>query len=343
MVSVSEYTADFQSRWSDYVVRSPHATIAHQIGWRDVIWRGLGHVPKYFIAQENGKLTGVLPLFLITTWWRSKYLISLPWIDYGGILADDLPAEQSLLDAARNLALREGAQFLEFRSIWEQDLGLSVRLDKLTFHLPLESNSATLWDGFNAKLRNQIRKSQKSGLTTEFGGLEVLDDFYRVFAHNMRDLGTPVWGKGFFASILSEFRETARLIIVRKEGAVTAAGLVLAFKDSLYVPSASAYRRMLEFCPNHALYWAVIEDGFATGFKYLDFGRSSIESGTYNFKKQWGALPQQLHWQYSLLKTKELPTLNPADSNYQLLIKIWQKLPLSVANVLGPLVIRNFP
>jgi serine/alanine adding enzyme len=343
MTAVSEYSASFESPWSEFVARSPHAAIAHEIGWRDVMARGLGHTPKYFVAHEGSKITGVLPLFLVRTWWRTKYLVSLPWIDYGGILAEDLPTENLLLDAARRTVESEGAEFVEFRTMCRQNLGLSPREDKVTFLLPLESDSELLWKGFDAKLRNQIRKSQKSALSTEFGGLDRLDEFYRVFAHNMRDLGTPVWGKRFFTEILSTFPDTARLILVRKEGTVIAGGLVLAFKDRLYVPSASAYRNALEFCPNHALYWAVIVDGCTHGFKYLDFGRSSKDSNTYNFKKQWGAPPTQLTWQYLLHRTKEIPAINPANPKYEMFIKMWRKLPLPVANFIGPRLIKNFP
>jgi FemAB-related protein (PEP-CTERM system-associated) len=343
MVTVSEYTDSFADRWTAYVRASEYTAIAHEIGWREVMARGLGHTPRYFVAHDRDKVTGILPLFLVTTWWRAKYLVSLPWIDYGGIIADDESTEKLLLEQARKTAEIQGAQFVEFRSICRQNLGLPLREDKVTFLLPLESDPDVLWKGFDAKLRNQIRKSQKSGLTTEFGGIDRLDEFYGVFAHNMRDLGTPVWGKRFFSEILGVLSDTARLILVRKDGVAIAGGLVLAFKDRLYVPSASSYRHALEFCPNHALYWAVIVDGCTNGFRFLDFGRSSKGGNTFNFKKQWGAPPTQLTWQYLLHRTSEIPAINPGNPKYELFIKMWRKLPLPVANFIGPRLIRNFP
>ncbi len=343
MTTVSELSPDWEARWSDYVANSPRATIAHEVGWRYVMARGLGHEPKYFVAHDGDTVTGVLPLFLVTTWWRSRYLISLPWIDYGGICADDEPTEKLLLESAQQLAGQCGAEFVEFRSVEKQNLGLSLRDDKVTFLLPLNVDKDVLWKGFDAKLRNQIRKSQKSELTTEFAGVEKLDEFYAVFAHNMRDLGTPVWSKTLFTSILCKFAGSAQLILVRKNGAVIAGGLVLAFKDRLYVPSASSYRSALEYCPNHALYWAVIEHGCAHGYKFLDFGRSSKDGNTFNFKKQWGAPPTQLTWQYSLHRTKELPAINPSNPKYRMFINLWRRLPLSFANYLGPKLIKNFP
>ncbi len=343
MTIVTELSSNWEDRWSEYVARSPRATIAHQVGWRYVMARGLEHTPRYFVAHDGDTVTGILPLFLVTTWWRSRYLISLPWIDYGGICADDETTEKLLLESAQRLAASCSAEFIEFRSIEKLHLDLSLRDDKVTFLLPLNSDKEILWKGFDAKLRNQIRKSQKSELTTEFAGVEKLDEFYTVFAHNMRDLGTPVWGKTFFASILCKFAESAQLILVRKDNKVIAGGLVLAFKDRLYVPSASSYRSALEYCPNHALYWAVIEHGCARGYKYLDFGRSSKDGNTFNFKKQWGAPPTQLTWQYSLHRTKELPSINPSNPKYRMFINMWRRLPLSFANYLGPKLIKNFP
>ena len=341
--NIVPFEPSYTDAWDDYVARSPRSTIAHRLGWRDAMAKGLGHKPLYRVAVDGKSITGIMPLFLVTTWWRTKYLVSLPWIDYGGICADDAVTEQALLADARRLAADYSVQFVEFRSVDEQPLGLTVRSDKVTFLLSLDADFETVWKQFDAKLRNQIRKSEKSGLTTEFGGAERLDDFYRVFAHNMRDLGTPVWGKGFFRAIFERFPDSAELILVKKESEVIAGGLVLSFKDRVYVPSASSYRWSLTYCPNHALYWAVIRCGCERGLKYLDFGRSSWDGPTFNFKKQWGAPPTQLHWQYALHKMPELPAINPGNPKYKFLIKMWQKLPLGVANLLGPRLIKNFP
>ncbi|MEW6050254.1 MAG: FemAB family XrtA/PEP-CTERM system-associated protein [Candidatus Zixiibacteriota bacterium] len=343
MTRIAPYDSSYADAWDEYVTRSPHSTIAHRSGWRDVMAEGLGHTPLYRMALDGQRLTGILPLFLVTTWWRTRYLVSLPWIDYGGICADDESTEQALLAEARQLASAHGVEFVEFRSVEQQPLDLTTRTDKVTFLMPLESDSEIVWKRFDAKLRNQIRKSEKSGLTTEFGGVDKLDSFYRVFAYNMRDLGTPVWGKHFFRAILRQFPNSAQLILVKRDNEVIAGGLVLSFKDRVYVPSASSYRWSLSYCPNHALYWAVIRYGCEHGLKYLDFGRSSWDGPTFNFKKQWGAPPTQLHWQYALHKAPDLPAINPGNPKYRLFIKLWQRLPLRVANWLGPRVIRNFP
>jgi serine/alanine adding enzyme len=273
MVEVIEYSDKYEAAWTAYVERSPEATVAHQIGWRKAMADGLGHKPYYLLAVENDTVKGILPLFLVKTWWRTKYLISLPWIDYGGLLADNEQVAKSLLEKGQELTKELGAEFMEFRSVDENHLGMALRSDKVTFLMPLDKNPENIWKGFDAKLRNQIRKSEKSELTTEFVGLEGLDRFYKVFSYNMRDLGTPVWGREFFSSVLENFPDHAWLVLVNMDCLTIAGGLVLAFKDRLYVPSASSYRSYLKYCPNHALYWSVIKYACEKGYVYFDFGR----------------------------------------------------------------------
>jgi len=343
MIEIKEYNDKYKSAWTEYVQNSPRATVAHMIGWRETMKTGLGHKPYYWLALDGERVTGVLPSFLVTTWWRTKYLVSLPWIDYGGILADNRETAILLLDKARELTVEKKAEFLELRSVEEDRLDLALRQDKATFLLPLNDDPDVIWKGFDAKLRNQIRKSQKSELTCEFIGLEGMDRFYKVFCYNMRDLGTPVWGREFYEAILKNFPENAWLVLVNKDNETIAGGLVLAFKDRLYVPSASSYRHTLKYCPNHALYWSVIKHACENGYAFFDFGRSSYDANTFKFKKQWTSPPTPLTWQYHLNLIDNVPSINPANPKYRMFINVWRRLPLPVANFLGPKVIKNFP
>jgi len=343
MIRIVEYNEGLRQRWSTFVEKMQNATVAHQIGWKDAIRQGLGHKPVFLIALEGDNVRGVLPLFLIKTMWGSRYLISVPWIDYGGICAADSRAENALLEETRRIAEIEKARFVEFRSVDAVFGDLPVMDDKVTFLLELNKDPEVIFKGFNSKLRNQIRKAQKSKLTAQFGGLELLPDFYRIFSWKMHSLGTPVWGYSHFENILKVFPGTAQIILVKKDEESIAGGLVLAFKDRLYVPSAAAYRSALKFCPNHALYWEVVKKGCDEGYEYFDFGRSRIDSSTYKFKIQWVPEPTQLKWQYHLARAKEMPKINPGSPKYRLFINIWKKLPLSAANYLGPRVIKNFP
>jgi FemAB-related protein (PEP-CTERM system-associated) len=343
MIQVVEYSDKHERAWDDYVEKSPCATIAHRIGFRKVIAKSLGHRPRYLLAMRGDIVAGILPLFIVKTWWNKRYAVSIPWLDYGGICADNDETAQSLLDTAIAITEEERAEFLELRSVNSDNLGLDLRLDKVSFILDLPDDPDVLWKSFDAKLRNQIRKSIKSELRTYIGGVEFLDSFYRVFARNMRDLGTPVWGKDLFRNVLEAFPGEAEIILVEKGDEIIAGGLILSGKGTQYVPSASSLRSYIKLCPNHALYWNILKRACETGYKYFDFGRSSRDSGTFRFKKQWGAPPEQLEWQYMLNRISEVPRISPNNPKYRTLIRLWKKLPLGLANRLGPRLIRNFP
>ena len=343
MRRVVEYSDDCEEIWTDYIKRSPQASIAHQIGFRKVIREGLGNTPIYLMVRDGDAVAGVLPLFSVRTWWNVRYLISVPWLDYGGICADDPDAEALLLHEAKKIAEREKAVFIEFRSEHKTKQALADLDQRVTFLMDLNPDSEALWKSLDSKVRNQVRKSHNSGLTVHYGHLELLDEFYRVFAWKMHELGTPVWGKKLFAGVLKEFPDSVEIVLVKQGDTTVTGALLLAHKDRLYVPSAASYRKYLKMCPYHALYWSVIERGCRTGFKYFDFGRSSINSSTYHFKKQWVSTPTPLEWQYSLHRISEIPQINPSNPKYRLAKWLWMRLPLPAANLLGPFVIKNFP
>ena len=342
MIEILSWRDDLRPAWEEYVHSRPDATIAHEPAWRDIIARTLGHRPHYLAARSNDRLVGVLPLFLTRTWWGKRLLVSIPWLDYGGVIADDSHIAGRLLTAAQELGKKLGVAYTEMRSVTPVSTDLPNRTDKVTFVMDLEAGTEALWKAFDAKLRNQVRKAEKSALETELGGVEYVNDFYRVFSVNMRDLGTPVWPRDLFVAVLEAFPK-ARIALVRREGQVVAGGLVLAFRDRLYVPAASAYRWARRWCPNHSLYWRLIRYGCENGFRFFDFGRSTWHSPTFKFKEQWVPQPTQLVWQYQLHRVDAVPQPAADNPRFRLLVRLWQQLPLPVANFLGPRVIRNFP
>jgi FemAB-related protein (PEP-CTERM system-associated) len=209
--------------------------------------------------------------------------------------------------------------------------------------LELRHSSEVQWKAFDAKLRNQIRKAQKSGLTFRRGQLDLIEDFYEVFARNMRDLGTPVYPKKFFSNVMETFPDTTTIAAVFHEGRIVAAGLASWFRGRLEVPWASSVKDYKALCPNHMLYWELIQFAIERGFKEFDFGRSTPNEGTYNFKKQWGSLPLQLNWQYLMDERGRLPELGPDNPKYRLAILAWRRLPVAITKILGPLIVRNIP
>jgi len=341
-IRVHRFSESWRAGWEAFIERTPVATLAHAEPWLPVISWALGHQDRSLVAERRGEVCGVLPMMLLKHWLFGTFHVSLPWLDYGGVLADNPETAQELLDAATAQARADGAAFIEFRSVTPVFPDLVARQDKVTFWLPL-GDADGVWSGLEAKVRNQVRKAQRGGLTCHFGREELLTEFYRVFARNMRDLGTPVWGITLFENILHAFPKTSEIALIRLGEQPIGAGLVLAFKDTVYMPSASSLRPYFHLCPNNLLYWEVIKRACDQGYRYFDFGRSTVGSGTYQFKKQWGAAVKPLHWQYVLLNAKKVPQLNPSNPRLKILTEVWKRLPVRLTTWLGPRIVRGLP
>ena len=199
-----------------------------------------------------------------------------------------------------------------------------------------------LWEGFPSKVRNQVRKGEKSGLTVAWGGLELLDEFYDVFSRNMRDLGTPVYGRRLFASILRHFPDEAELCVLRADKTPVSAALLLHGRGVTEVPSASLAAQYNATCANMLMYWKLLERAIERGQAVFDFGRSTLDGNTYRFKKQWGAVPAPAVWQY-YSREGDAGDLRPDNPRYQRLIRLWQRLPLPLTRWLGPPIVRGIP
>lgn len=330
-----------ENAWDEYVYRYPNSSHFHLSGWRRVIERSYNHKTFYLWAIENGKVKGILPLVLIRSFLFGRSLVSLPFLDYGGICADDDQTRIELYQGALRLFEDYRVDFLDLRHYQPSGIDLPFHGSKVTMILGLSNNPEQMWGCFDAKLRNQIRKALKSDLTVLWNGLEGLADFYDVFAANMRDLGSPVHSRGFLAAVLEEFSDSARLILVRKGSQTIGGGLCLSFKDTLLMPWASSRREYLSICPNNFLYWEAIRWGCEKGYRRFDFGRSTPGSGTHRFKKQWGTIEEPLHWQCLTRNKRRVGMVQADDSRYQWAIRAWKRLPLAVANLIGPVLRRQ--
>jgi FemAB-related protein (PEP-CTERM system-associated) len=210
--------------------------------------------------------------------------------------------------------------------------------------LELPQDSGELWKTFPSKLRSQIRRPEKEGMYVKSGGDEELDSFYAVFSVNMRDLGTPVYSKEFFRTVMKEFPETAWISTVyTKTGDPAASGFFVGFKNIVEIPWASSLRWYNHCSPNMLLYWSALKSSCEKGYSVFDFGRSTPDEGTFKFKEQWGAKPVQLYWQYWMRNGGLLPQLNPKNPKYRIAIKIWQHLPVSLTRLIGPGIVKNLP
>ena len=335
---------DSFDKWDNYVISHPDASNYHQAAWRKVVERSFSHRTHYLAAKDDtGRIMGVLPLVHMKSRLFGSFLISLPFFNYGGVLADSDEAAQQLLCQADELRRENGAEYLELRHCGATIDSLPSKQHKVTMILALESTEEGQWKAFNAKLRNQTRKAEKSGLVPIIGGLELLDGFYDVFVRNMRDLGTPVYGREFFYNILDELRDSARIVAVRHNNRIIAAGIITWFRDTVELPWASSIADFKSMCPNNMLYWEAIKFAIELGAKKFDFGRSTPNEGTFNFKKQWGAVAAPLSWQYLMEEGKTMPDLNPKNPKYAIAIRAWRKLPLTLTRILGPRIVRSIP
>jgi FemAB-related protein (PEP-CTERM system-associated) len=339
-----QVTADVtESDWDRFVGRHPHASAYHVWKWRRVFERAFGHETLYLAARDHGSIVAVLPLVIFKSRIFGRFGVSLPFVNYGGMLARDHAAAAFLIQRASALADEHRLAHLELRHTARQFPELAARTHKVGMLLRLERDPAKAWESLDRKVRNVVRKAQKSQLTARVGGAELLDRFYGVFAHNMRDLGTPVYSRRFFAEVIAACPDSARVFLVDRGDLTVAGAITLSHRDSIENPWASSLREYRSLAPNMLMYWRMLEHAIETGHATFDFGRSTPDEGTFHFKQQWGAEPTPLHWEYVLANGRMLPNLSPSNPKYRAAIALWQRLPLAVANRLGPHIVRSIP
>ncbi len=336
---LGERTAD----WDAFVQSRPAASIYHLARWRQLIKDCFGHDCHYLQALDsNNSVVGVLPLVRLKSRLFGDYLVSVPYFNYGGAIAMTAEIEVALMQSAEQLAQDLEVAHIEFRDNIERQ-SWPKRTDKVAMILQLPDSVEQLDKQIGSKLRAQVKRAQREKPEVLQGGAELLDDFYTVFALNMRDLGTPVYSKEFFRIILQVFPDESRLVVLRHAGKPVSAAFLLAFKQGVEIPWASTLREVNKLSMNMLLYWEVLRYAIQCKADYFDFGRSSRDAGTYKFKKQWGAQEVPLYWHYWLKDGGELPRLNPDNPKYRLAIKVWRQLPVALTKLIGPQVVKNLP
>lgn len=340
---VSVRTDAARSLGEAYVAAHPQASPYHGAEWLDLIGAVFRHRTTYLTAERTGRAAGVLPLVFFDSRVFGRFTISMPFLNYGGVLADDPEVERALLQRAIDETRRAGGSHLELRHTRQHFADLTPKRHKVAMELTLAATPEAQWAAIDRKIRNQVRKAEKSGLEVVIGGPELLSAFYEVFAHNMRDLGTPVYSRRFFDAVLTRFADVARLVVVKAGPRSAAASLVHWHRGTIEVPWASAVREFNPVCANVLLYWHMVKFAVERGLRTFDFGRSTPNEGTFHFKKQWGAEPRELVWEYWTAEGRSMPELNTKNPKFDLAIRVWQRLPIRVATALGPAIVRNIP
>jgi FemAB-related protein (PEP-CTERM system-associated) len=331
-------------RLEEYFTRRNPGLLSRHPAWTVLLAEALRHDAYCLEACEAGETRGYLGLVHVRSLLFGRFLVSMPYLNYGGVLADDDRTARVLIDRAAALADGLDVRYLELR---HQRAIAHARLaqqpgHKIHMYLPLPETVGLLWETLPSKVRNQVRKGQKGGLSAVWGGEELLDEFYAVFSHNMRDLGTPVYGRKLFAKSLECFPERAEFCVVRAGLQVLAGALVFHGWDVSEVPSASSLRAFNHTNANMLMYWHLLSRAVERGQETFDFGRSSPDSSTYRFKAQWGAMPAPAEWQH-YIRSGNADDLRPSNPKYGRMIRLWKRLPVRVTRWFGPRIVRGIP
>ena len=334
-------------KWDEYVQHHPDATPYHCFAWKTAVERTYGHRGYYLMAEENERVAGVLPLIHFKPPFSTGCFVSLPYCDAGDVLAGNEDIKESLILEAVSLACKLKVKYIELRGRFRKlpvkglNMPVTVRSHKVRMFLDLPASSAALWEDFKSKLRSQIKKAVKNGLEFAWEDIDGLDDFYKVFSRNMRDLGSPVHSKQWFYAVLRHYGEKAKLGLVYHGKQSIGGGIILTVDGTVSIPWASTLRDYNSLSPNMLLYWNLLKFASDNGYAGFDFGRSTPNEGTYKFKAQWGAQPLPLHWNYIPINSKGLNFDISGSARREQIERLWQNLPLKMANCIGPAIRKH--
>jgi len=330
--------------WDSFVHAHPQATFFHLAAWRDVIERAFDHRTHYVVAEQDGAIAGILPLAQVKTRLFGHTLISSPFCVYGGPLAADAETFAALTDYAAGLRAKLGAAAAELRFLdaptqilgeaWQPRPPLYV-----TFRRAIAANDADILKSIPRKQRAVVRKAIDRGLaaTTD----RDVDTLHAIYARSVRNLGTPVFAKRYFRVLAEKFGPAMDVVTVRDGNTPVASVMNFYFRDEV-IPYYGGGTEAARACGgNDFMYWEVMRRAAARGCKRFDFGRSKEGTGAFAFKKNFGFMPTPLNYFVNLPPGGAMPEVNPKNPKYQLLIAAWKRLPIPVANLLGPMIVRG--
>jgi FemAB-related protein (PEP-CTERM system-associated) len=341
-LEVCELQPGGEDAWDRFVTASPSGTFFHLSGWKTVVQKVLGRRTFSLTVRDEHGIRGVFPI----SWVRSRIfgdcLVSSPLAVYGGICADDADAYANLLQAGQDLANRLGVKYLEMRNRAEPfPSNLPGRDLYVTFTQDLSPGPDKLLQALPRDTRYAVRKSIKAGL--EWTEDISLGEFYEIYAQSVHRLGTPVFSKKLFEQLRRVFPQQCRLFGVRKEKKAIAAVVCLYFRDQILPYYAGALPEFYKDSPNNFMYWSLIAQSCAEGYKLFDFGRSKKGTGSFQFKSAWSMEVTELPYRYCLVRAKEVPHMSPVDQKFQLPVRLWKQLPFGLTKILGPQLIRRIP
>ena len=329
---------DAYRRWDAFVEAHGDATFFHRAGWQEVLKKAFGF-PTYFLyAEQDGDITGILPLAQVKSWLFGNALVSTPFCVYGGVVSRDEASKQALVKAACEHAEALQVDYLELRHRQQQLPDWPHKDLYVTFRKSISSDPDENLKAIPRKQRAVVRKAIAQALPTRND--QQIDDFYHAYSSSVRNLGTPVYSRKYFRTLLEVFPDETDILTITHEEAVVTSVMSFYFKDEVlpYYGGGTALARKLK--GNDYMYWQLMNQAVDRGVRTFDYGRSKQGTGAFSFKKNWGFEPESLYYEYYLVKAAAMPDMSPLNPKYQLMIKTWQKLPLWLSQLIGPMVSR---
>jgi FemAB-related protein (PEP-CTERM system-associated) len=327
------------TNWDNFVFQAKDATFFHQSGWKEVVERAFGYSTYYLYCENNGKITGILPLVHIESILFGNALVSNAFCVYGGIVAIDDETYQALDKEACRLAEQLAVDHLEMRNRFQKALDRPHKDIYVTFRKQLDSEPEKNLLAIPRKQRAMVRKGIKAGLKSVID--QDIERFFSAYSESVRNLGTPVLPKKYFQILVDVFKQQCEILTVEHNGQLISSVMNFYFRDEVlpYYGGGTKYARSVK--GNDFMYWEVMRRAVEKEIKIFDYGRSKIGTGSYKFKRHWGFEPEPLFYEFYLIKTDEMPDINPLNPKYQLFIAAWKRLPLPVSQFVGPFISRS--
>jgi FemAB-related protein (PEP-CTERM system-associated) len=338
-VAVRELQAVDYSRWNDFVFACPEATFFHRAEWKTVIERAFGHRTRFLYAEAGGRIEGILPLAEVNSILFGHALISLPFCVYGGIAAASEGARHLLDEAATVLADERRVDHLEYRSLTPHHAEWAHSDLYVTFRKAIDPEVEKNLLEIPRKQRAMVRKGIKAGLKSEVDA--GVERFFAAYSQSVHRLGTPVLSRRYFQTLRDVFGPDCEVLTVTHDERLVASVMSFYFRDEVLPYYGGGTEQARDVAGNDFMYWELMRRACERGLRMFDYGRSKRGTGSFDFKKNWGFEPQPLHYEYRLIRATRVPEVNPLNPKYRLLIRLWQRLPLSLANRIGPLIARN--
>jgi FemAB-related protein (PEP-CTERM system-associated) len=343
LIKITQANSEDSLHIDEYLSSKPEASPYQHLQWLVAVKNAYGFDYRYLLAKLDNRIIGTLPLCLFRGMGGKQHFCSLPFCDVGGIVADNDEIKDALIQHALKIVEQQRAASLEIRQrLTDREVDTSMTEQKVSMLLDLPGSADSLLQGFKAKLRSQIRKAEKNGLTFDCANdQKSIEDFYYVFTRNMLNLGSPTHSKKWFYALRESFGKDILVGRVWLEDKIVGSGILLFSGGNVAIPWASTLRDYNSLAPNMLLYWNLLRLSCERGCKQFDFGRSTLGEGTFRFKQQWGAKPVLLDWQILDEQGRLAKATNSKSRVRGMFETVWKLLPLPVANTIGPHIRRH--